>query len=145
MEFLDTNYFWVLFLLTVIFIFVYKWLIKNPDAITSKYETMKTIKGNPIDIEKLIMKALKNAGFNKVGLNKEDNRMYALTKFSIYSYSEYIEVSFNHYNFSTDFKFKSKCALPTQIVGWGKNRRNYKKFEKELNKLMPTSPIVNAG
>ena len=145
MEFLETNYLWLLFLLTVIFIFVYKRLTKNPDAITSKYEAKKTIKGNPSDNEKLIMEALKNAGFKKVGLDNEENRFYAQTKFSMSSFSEYIEVAFNHEHFSTDLKFKSKCALPTQVVAWGKNKRNYKKFEKELKKLMPTSAIANAG
>ena len=136
MEFLETNYLWLILLFTTIFIFVYKRITKNPDAVTSKYEANKTIKGNPTENENLIMGALKNAGFKKVALDKDEHHFYAQTKFSMSSFSEYIEVSFKHDHFSTEMKFKSKCALPTQVVDWGKNKRNYKRFEKELEKLM---------
>ena len=71
MEFLETNYLWLILLFTTIFIFVYKRITKNPDAVTSKYEANKTIKGNPTENENLIMGALKNAGFKKVALDKD--------------------------------------------------------------------------
>jgi hypothetical protein len=35
-------------------------------------------------------------------------------------------------------KFKSIFALPTQVVAWGNNKRKFKQFEKELEKIMPT-------
>jgi hypothetical protein len=145
MEYLETNFWWLLLLMSIVFIFAYKKLTKNPDAVTSKFEAKKKISGNLTDNLKFIEEALKNAGFKKVGLDKDENRFYAQTKFSMSSFSEYIEVSFSHDQFSTDLKFKSICALPTQVVAWGKNKRNYKKFERELEKLMPTSAIANAG
>ena len=145
MEILKTNFWWLLLLITIVFIFAYKKLTKNRDAITSKFEAKKKINGNPTDNLKFIEEALKNAGFKKVGLDKDENRFYAQTKFSMSSFSEYIEVSYSHDNLSTDLKFKSICALPTQVFAWGKNKRNYKKFEKELEKLMPTNAIANAG
>lgn len=120
-------------------------MTKNPDAITGKYEATKTINGNPSENLELIKEALKNSGFKKVGVDQAENRFYAQTKFSMSSWSEYIEVYYRHDNFSTHLKFKSICTLPTQIVAWGKNKRNYKRFEKELEKLMPTSAIANAG
>lgn len=138
MEILKTNFWWLLLLITIVFIFAYKKLTKNRDAITNKFEAEKKIIGNPTDNLKFIEEALKNAGFKKVGLDKDENRFYAQTKFSMSSFSEYIEVSYSHDHLSTDLKFKSICALPTQLVAWGKNKRNYKKFEKELEKLMPT-------
>ena len=141
MEYLEANFWWLLPLITIVFIFAYKKLTKNPDAVTSKFIAKKKINGNPTDNLKFIEEALKNAGFKKVGLDKDENRFYAQAKFSMSSFSEYIEVSFSHDNFSTDLKFKSICALPTQVVDWGKNKRNYKKFEKELKKLMPTRNI----
>jgi hypothetical protein len=49
----------------------------------------------------------------------------------------------SHHNFSTDLKFKSICALPNQVGAWGKNRRNYQKFEEELEKRMPTLDVEN--
>jgi hypothetical protein len=145
MEYLETNFWWLLLLITIVFIFAYKKLTKNPDALTSKFVAKKKINGNPTDNLKFIEEALKNAGFKKVGLDKDENRFYAQTKFSMSSFSEYIEVSFSHDHFSIDLKFKSICALPTQIVDWGKNKRNYKKFEKELEKLMPTTHIAYGG
>lgn len=32
-------------------------------------------------------------------------------------------------------RFKSIYAFPFQVFDWGKNRRNYRKFERELNKI----------
>jgi hypothetical protein len=136
MEILETNLWWLLLLITIILIFAYKKLTKNPEAITSKFEAKKIINGNTTDNLKSIEEALKNAGFIKVGLNKDENRFYAQTVFSMSSFSEYIKVSFSHDHFSTTLEFKSICALPTQVVAWGKNKRNFKKFEKELEKLM---------
>lgn len=140
MEFLEADYLGLIFLTTVIFIFAYKKVTKNPDAITSKYEARKTINGDPYHHLRLIKKALKNAGFKKVGLDKDENRFYAQTKYSMSSFSEYIEVSFNHdHHFRTNLTFKSICALPTQLMAWGKNKRNYRRFERELQKLMPNN------
>lgn len=136
MEILTTNFWWLLLIVFIIFIFTYKIVTKNPDAITSKFQEQKNIIGNPNDNVKHIENALKNAGFNKVGLNAEENLFYAQTNFSMSSFSEYIEVSFNHDDNSTDLVFKSICSLPTQLIDWGKNKRNYKKFERELEKLM---------
>ena len=136
MEFLETSIWWIIGLLLVVFIFAYKKLAKNPDALTSKYEAQKSIIGNPTDNLRLVKEALKNAGFKRVGLDLDENRFYAQTKVSMYSFSEYIAVAFTHEQFSTNLKFKSICALPTQIIAWGKNKRNYKKFKKELEKLI---------
>ena len=66
MEFIETNFIWLLLIATIIFIYLYKRVTKNPNAITSKYSAKKTIKGNPSDNVRLIKEALKNAGFKKV-------------------------------------------------------------------------------
>ncbi|MCX6228165.1 MAG: hypothetical protein NTV75_03140 [Bacteroidia bacterium] len=138
MEFLTTNSWWLLTLITIICIFAYKKLTNNRDALTSKFEARKTLYGDTIDIVKFIEKALNHAGFKKVGHNTDENRFYAQTRFSMSSFSEYIEVLYSSGNLATDLKFKSICALPTQVFDWGKNLRNYKRFEKELEKLLPT-------
>lgn len=145
MEILETGIWWLLLPIGIIFIFAYKKLTKNPDALTSRYEAKKKIDGNPADNLNLIQEALKNAGFKKVGLDKDESRFYAQTKFSMSSFSEYIEVSYSHNNYTTDLKFKSICALPTQVVGWGKNKRNFKKFERELEKPIPSEARANAA
>jgi len=138
MEYLETNFWWLLFPVSIAIIFAYKKLTKNPDAITGKFEAERNIYGNPTANFKLIEEALKNSGFKKVGLDKDKNRFYAQTKFSMSSLSEYIEVTINKNEEESVIKFKSICALPTQIFDWGKNKRNFKRFEKELKKVMPT-------
>jgi hypothetical protein len=137
MEILKTNFWWLLLLITIVFIFAYKKFTKSHNAITSKFEARKRIYGNPSDNLKFIENALKNAGFKNVGIDSDENRFYAQTKFSMSSFSEYIEVSYNKDQHTTELKFLSICALPTQVFAWGKNKRNYKKFEKELEKLIP--------
>lgn len=137
MEYVDIYSGWLFLIVSVLFIFVYKKLSKKPDALTSSYEAEKTLPGNPANHLKRIDEALHNAGFKKICLDKEGSRFYAQTKFSIYSFSEYIEVAFLQNPGSTLLKFKSICALPTQIVAWGKNKKNYIKFRKELEKQIP--------
>lgn len=136
MENLENYFWWFLLLITIVFIFVYKKRTKNPDALTSQFKAEKKVYGNPADVLKWIENALKNAGFTRVGLDENENRFYGQAKFTMSSFSEFIEVSFSQNEYSTDLHFKSICALPTQIFDWGKNKRNYKKFEKELEKLM---------
>ena len=110
---------------------------------TRKFEARKIIESDSTSSIPMIKEALKNAGFKKVGIDEDEDRYYAKTKFSISSFSEYIEVTFISIQGETEIKFKSICALPTQIIDWGKNKRNYKRFEKELKKLMP-KPISNS-
>ena len=138
MELLETNIWWILLIVTVIFIFIYKKISKNPDAMTSRYEAVKRIKGSSNNLV-IIMEALKNAGFKKVGVDQDANRFYAQTKFSMSSWTEYIEVVIIEDQSETEIKFKSICAYPTQIYDWGKNKRNYKKFEEELEKIQSRS------
>jgi hypothetical protein len=52
------------------------------------------------------------------------------------SWTEQIEVQAIENQGKTEVNFKSICSLPTQIYDWGKNKRNYKKFEKELEKVI---------
>ncbi len=138
MELLQANFWWILLLITVIFIFLFKNIFKRPDAFTSKFEAQKKLENTSSSILNIISEALKNAGFKKVGFDEEENRFYAQSKVSMSSWSEYIEVKINTSQNETELNFKSMCALPTQIYDWGKNKRNWKKFDKELKKLMPT-------
>lgn len=136
MVFFEAYYGWILLVITIVLILSYKKLTKNADAITSRYEAQKKINVNPNDSVSYTRQALENAGFRNIGFNKEDNRFYAETKFSMSSFLEYIEVSLEHNDSSTNLTFKSICALPVQIFAWGKNKRNYKRFARELEQLI---------
>lgn len=144
MEVYLINWGWIVCIVLVTFILVYKKITKNPDAITSKYETRKKINGLPQHNLELIKQALKNAGFKKVGIDEEDKSVYAQTSFSMSSFLEYIEITYQQTQEQTELNFKSICALPTQIYDWGKNKRNFKKFEKEIDKLLqPETPALS--
>ena len=144
MEVYLVNWGWIVCIVLVTFIVVYKKITKNPDAITSKYETRKKIKGLPQHNLELIKQALKNAGFKKVGIDEEERSVYARTSFSMSSFLEYIEITYQQRQEQTELNFKSICALPTQIYDWGKNKRNFKKFEKEIDKLLqPETPALS--
>jgi len=135
MEIIENYYGWILLIITIIVFFIVKRLSKNPDALTSKYTAEKTIQGSPGESLKKIGKALKNSGFRQVGLDEDEKVFYANTKFSMSSFSEVIFVYYVTDEKATHIIFKSICGLPTQIFAWGKNKRNYKRFEKELEKL----------
>ena len=144
MEVYLVNWGWIVCIVLVTFIVVYKKITKNPDAITSKYETRKKIKGLPQHNLELIKQAVKNAGFKKVGIDEEERSVYAWTSFSMSSFLEYIEITYQQRQEQTELNFKSICALPTQIYDWGKNKRNFKKFEKEIEKLLqPETPALS--
>lgn len=57
----------------------------------------------------------------------------ASTGMSLASYSETIEVWIEPNGILT---INSKCAMPTQCVDWGKNRRNVEYFIAELERMI---------
>jgi len=54
----------------------------------------------------------------------------ASSKVNIWSWGEKISINITKDNMLT---ITSKCALKTQAIDWGKNKRNVKKFIKEFN------------
>ncbi|MBB3698765.1 hypothetical protein KMW28_09730 [Flammeovirga yaeyamensis] len=125
-----------LFVITIAILYAVKHFTKDSGALTAKFKTSKTLDGSIEENISKISYALNNAGFHKVGNDKESLRVYAYTGFSFSSFSEYIEVKLlPNENSSSIIYFKSICALPTQMIDWGKNRRNYKRFLKELEKI----------
>ncbi|WP_053990970.1 hypothetical protein [Mangrovimonas sp. TPBH4] len=137
MESTEFTLMWLLLIGGIIFIFLYKKLTNNPDAITCKYRGNKTLEGKALDNLEIVKQALKDCHFKSVGVDKDTLKCYAQTSFSMSSFSEYIEVSLKEVDQHTELHFISICALPTQIYDWGKNKRNYKKFIKALQPLLP--------
>lgn len=142
MEILESYYLWFLIIIFIVFIFTYKKITNNNDALTAKFTTVKDLKTNVSNIDNLLLIAFKNSGFRNIRIEKNENRIYAHTKFSMSSFSEYVEIFYEVDQFSTVLRFKSICALPTQIYDWGKNKRNFKKFSKELEKLLPPQVTI---
>ena len=130
MNFIIENIGWLLIISTIAFFFFYKLFSKDPYALTSKYIIEKEISFNSEKLPKKILDSLKKSGFNKVGYDPDENKFYAQTKISLWSWTEFIMIQIQKDNSNTKMIFTSICALPLQIIDWGKNKRNARKFFK---------------
>ena len=63
------------------------------------------------------------------GIDSKNGNIWAKAKLSIWSWTENIEIKINA---NGTIKIKSTCALPLQIVTWGKNKRNVNKIISHL-------------
>lgn len=135
MVILKLNLGWVILLIIVLAVFLYKRSTKNKEALTSKFTAKQILPLNINASLQMSRQALQNARFKKVGLDSNENRLYAQSGFSMASWSEFIQVKAKEINGQTELEFKSLCAFPAQIFDWGKNKRNYERFKKELSKL----------
>ncbi|RFC54745.1 hypothetical protein [Brumimicrobium aurantiacum] len=127
---------WIIPIIVILAMLAYKVWTKKELALTSKYQDILSISGDLSLNLKIINEALQNARFRKVMLDEFDHRFYAQTRYSMSSFSENIELKYQQKGESTVISFKSICALPTQVYDWGKNKRNFKRFNKELERLM---------
>ena len=137
MQTLQSNLGWIILLILAIVLYSYKKFANDKDALTSKFKVKQIVPTDFNSSFKHINQALANAGFNKIGFDTVENRFYAQSGFSMHSWSEYIQVLVTEIDNQTEIEFQSICAFPLQIYDWGKNKRNYRKFEKELKKLTP--------
>lgn len=136
MDFLIDKIGWFLIALTVLFFILYKWISKNSRELTAQYEIEKRLNLLNKNKHELIIEALKQSHFKNIHFDENNSTYYAKTKVSIWSWSELIEIKVTDNEGETEIYFLSTCFLFTQIMSWGKNRRNAKKFFGELNKLL---------
>ena len=138
MEFIHHYFGWILCLLTIIFILLFKKITKNPNAVTSKYveerKVKKSLKSQTL-IDSIIT-AMEQAGFKDIRHVSDKLLFYANARVSLNSWTENIEIKIEEMEDFNVINFFSICAMPTQIFDWGKNKRNAKRFFKELDKLM---------
>ncbi len=72
--------------------------------------------------------ALLKAGFKMSKWVEQNNAFYSESSLTIWSWGEDIQVNFQDNEQGTLVTFTSSCKLSTQIVDWGKNKKNAKKF-----------------
>ena len=116
----------------IIIIVIWKLIIKKKKTATSYFEESRSFHKSKNELKSLTEKAFLNLKFKNIYFDEEDSSFSAKTRMSIYSWSEYVTVKLSENGNFTEVDFKSKCALPTQIIDWGKNKRNSKKFFKNL-------------
>jgi len=114
-----------------IMVLTYRFFSNGKLYFTSYYNGKKEITSNEESIKIQILRTLKKSNFKRI---KEDNGIfYAITIPTIWSFSEIIKVEILK-NSENKFlvKFDSKCLFPLQIFDWGKNKKNFSVFFKNL-------------
>lgn len=136
MDFISDYIFWIIFIITIASIFLYKKITKDPNAITAKHITSLDLESQSVKHED-ILEAMKSSKFKNAYFNEEDQVFRGTVGFSMSSFFELIEIRLIDSENNQSLTFLSICGLPTQIYDWGKNKRNYKRFLKNLNLKTP--------
>ncbi|RFC54584.1 hypothetical protein [Brumimicrobium aurantiacum] len=129
--------------LTALFLFIFFWIIvfikrkyNGIEGLTSRFKASKSLDWELHCSLDCVEEALKNAGFHQVKFYKAENWFYAQSKKNASSWSEEIVVKVRGDHEMSVIYFKSICIFPFRIFDLGKNRRNYFKFERELEKII---------
>ena len=93
-----------------------------------KYSETTSIPETGIAARDRILKALERSGFRNIRFIEETEIYLAETSVSLWSWAENIHIATTVSENKTRLEFTSKCALPTQIIDWGKNKNNTLKF-----------------
>ena len=119
-------------IILIAIIVIWKLIIKKKKTATSYFEENKSFQKSKNELKSSIEKAFLNLKVKNIYYDEDNSTFSARTRMSIYSWSENITVELYENGNLTEVDFKSKCALPTQIIDWGKNKRNSKKFFKNI-------------
>lgn len=140
MEIIKNNIFWVIFFGVLILTPLIRLITGRPYFLRSNYQN--SLEVNEIEnIKQLLPKVMEKAGVKNINFHHEENKFTGLVGFSMSSWSEYVEVKVASSHGKLNLDFKSVCAFPYQIFDWGKNKSNFRKFEKELLKVLNTSNV----
>lgn len=135
MEIIKNNIFWVIFFGVIILTSLIRLVTGRPYFLRSNYQNSLVIQDSDRIIE-LLPDVMKKAGVKNINFHQEESKFTGLVGFSMSSWSEYVEVKVESSDGKLNLDFKSVCAFPYQIFDWGKNKSNFKKFEKELLKVV---------
>lgn len=135
MEIMKNNIFWVVFFGVMILISLIRIISRKPYYLRSMYQ--KSLEMNKVEnVKQLLPTVMEKAGIKNVNYHQEENKFTGVIGFSMESWSEYVEIKVNNSDEKLNLDFKSVCAFPFQIFDWGKNKNNFKKFKKELFKVI---------
>jgi len=133
MDFISEYIFWIIFFGTILSILLYKRITNNPNAVTAKYIGTLDLENKEISRED-ILQAMKASNFKNVYYDERNEVFKGSVNFSMSSYFENIEIRLIDSENKPRLTFLSICGFPFQIYDWGKNKRNYKRFIKNLHK-----------
>ena len=89
----------------------------------------------PEQAEAALYQAFVSAGLGGVGGGA--GRMRGKTPMSLMSWGENVEAWISHGPRGASVRLRSECAFPTQVIDWGKNRKNVDRIFEALRLLAP--------
>jgi hypothetical protein len=92
----------------------------------------------PQDAEAAVYRALVAVGIS--GASGGGGVLRGSTPTSFASWGENVQATIGHGPRGAVVTLHSKCALPTQLFDWGKNRKNVERIVEALRTLAPLLP-----
>jgi hypothetical protein len=97
---------------------------------TAKFERTKSYDLPKHDLLLLAESALISCGFKIKNIDRGQGIIDAKSRLNIWSWTEEIVIEVHE---SGSIYMESRCYIPTQVVDWGKNRKNVERFFDALN------------
>ena len=92
---------------------------------TAKFEDSRKYNLGKSQLIENVKTALKKCKFRIKHIDEDGGLIRAKSRLSFWSWTEKIDVKIED---NGTVRMKSECSLPTQIIDWGKNKRNVRKF-----------------
>ena len=101
----------------------------------SSYQATFQVAGHPQAVEQAVYHALVAAGLTSV--HGGGGVVYGSVPISWTSWGENVTAVVGFGPAGALVTVESRCALPTQLVDWGKNRKNVEQIVQHLRALVP--------
>jgi hypothetical protein len=99
----------------------------------AKFHDVRQFPGTRDQLIQASQEAAQRSGFKIRQADPATGRLEARAGFSFWSYGENISVQAG----DGTVDVRSECLFPTQLVDWGKNKRNVNRFFGNLAALLP--------
>jgi hypothetical protein len=97
-------------------------------------EQSKFAQGDYPTVFNTMLEALKEAEFGVKESDQEKGYIKTVKGFSLSSYGENIEIFFKQAGDRIEIKIRSACVSPTQLIDFGKNKKNVNAIFESLAK-----------
>ena len=126
----------LLFLIGLVIYFSLKYYYKKKgDLSISRYNESILIRNKEGLINNILI-ALKKSNFERISFDQKQHKFFAITRKTMSSPGEFLIIEMINLDQSkVKLKFLSQCMSPFQVYAWGKNKKNYNRFQTELLKF----------
>lgn len=99
----------------------------------ARYQGVMQFPGTREQVIAASQEAARRSGLRVKAVDPAAGLVHAETRTSMWSWGEKITVHVDGYN---QVSMLSQCLLPTQLIDWGKNKRNVNRFFGHLTALL---------